>query len=243
MQSSASVFDEIVNARRSVRHFDTDNFDGQEAVKRSIQRAILSANSSNMQLWEFYRVHSPEAKKSIASFCFNQPAASTASELLVVVCRRDKWKKHAEANYKFVTQKDTSDKKVAGVGTPGFYYGTVVPKLYNPGVPLLTDFVKKIFSWYKGLNAPFYREVTSHDVRVIVHKSAALAAQTFMLSMKAEGYDTCPMEGLDSKRVKEFLKLPDEAEISMIIGIGKGLPKGIYGPRFRFPAEGVVFEV
>lgn len=242
MKESAKVFDEIVNERRSVRHFDTDNFDGQDAVKRSIERALLSPNSSNMQLWEFYRITSPEAKKAIASFCFNQPAASTASELLVVVCRRDKWKANADANFKFVTQKDNSNKNVAGVGTPGHYYGKIIPTLYNPGIPVISDFFKKIFSWYKGLKAPFYREVTSADVRTIVHKSAALAAQTFMLSIKAEGYDTCPMEGLDSKRVKDYLKLPAEADISMIIGIGKGLPKGIYGPRYRFPAEKAVFE-
>jgi nitroreductase len=242
MKDSAKVFDEIVNERRSVRHFDTDNFDGQEAVKRSIERAILSPNSSNMQLWEFYRITSPAAKKELTSYCFNQPAAGTASELLVIVCRPDKWQTHAHLNFKFVTQKDNSDKKVAGVGTPGYYYGTVIPKLYNPGVPFVSDIAKKIFSWYKGLKAPFYREVTSHDVRVIVHKSAALSAQTFMLSMKAEGYDTCPMEGLDSKRIKQYLSLPEAAEISMVIGIGKGLPKGIYGPRYRFPHEGVVFE-
>lgn len=243
MKETAKIFDEIVNERRSVRHFDTENFDGKDAVKRSIERALLSPNSSNMQLWEFYRIISPENKKAIATYCFNQPAASTASELLVVVGRRDKWKNHADLNYKFVTKKDNSDKNVAGVGTPGHYYGKIVPMLYKPGFPLVADFVKKIYSWFKGQNAPFYREVTSNDVRIIVHKSAALAAQTFMLSMKAEGYDTCPMEGLDSKRVKELLNLPKEADISMIIGIGKGLPKGIYGPRYRFPIENAVYEV
>ena len=50
-----------------------------------------------------------------------------------------------------------------------------------------------------------YREVSSGDVRVITHKSAALAAQSFMISMGAIGYDTCPMEGFDSKRIKKQL--------------------------------------
>ncbi len=48
-----------------------------------------------------------------------------------------------------------------------------------------------------------YREVSPGDLRVIAHKSTALAAQNFMISMAALGYDTCPMEGLDSKRVKK----------------------------------------
>ena len=36
-----------------------------------------------------------------------------------------------------------------------------------------------------------------------MHKTCALAAQTFMLAMSNEGYDTCPMEGFDSRRVKK----------------------------------------
>jgi nitroreductase len=61
-----------------------------------------------------------------------------------------------------------------------------------------------------------------------------------MYAMKAEGYDTCPMEGMDSLRVKKLLNLPNGAEVSMIIGCGKGLPEGIYGKRFRVPNEEVI---
>jgi nitroreductase len=51
---------------------------------------------------------------------------------------------------------------------------------------------------------------------------AALAAQNFMISMAAVNYDTCPMEGFDSLRVKKILNLP-AAEINMIIGFVKNL--------------------
>jgi nitroreductase len=77
----------------------------------------------------------------------------------------------------------------------------------------------------------------------VVHKSAALAAQTFMLSMTAEGYDTCPMEGFDSKRIKRFLGLPRGAEINMVVSCGPGRPEGIYGARLRVPEREVVFEL
>ena len=84
-----------------------------------------------------------------------------------------------------------------------------------------------------------YREVSSSDLRVIVHKSTALAAENFMISMAAKGMDTCPMEGFDSKLVKKILGLPKSAEISMIIGCGYRDNNGIYGPRFRVPFEEV----
>ena len=86
------------------------------------------------------------------------------------------------------------------------------------------------------------REVGGKDVRVVIHKSAALAAQTFMLSMTAEGHDTCPVEGFDSKRLKKLLNLPHRAEINMVITCGKRIPEGVYGERFRVPLEEVVFE-
>ena len=80
-------------------------------------------------------------------------------------------------------------------------------------------------------------------MRIIVHKSAGLAAENFMVSMAAIDYDTCPMEGFDSLRVKQILKLPRGAEINMVISCGIRDEKGIYGPRFRVPFEEVYHRV
>ena len=92
-----------------------------------------------------------------------------------------------------------------------------------------------------GLRKPFIRAGGESKQRIIVHKSCALAAQTFMLSIAAEGFQTCPMEGFDEKRVKNILNLPRGAEINMIIAVGKGTEEGVWGPRFRVPNEEVIF--
>ena len=63
-----------------------------------------------------------------------------------------------------------------------------------------------------------------------------------MLSMQAEGYATCPMEGFDKIRLKRFLKLPSRAEINMVVATGPADEEGVYGPRFRFPYVEVVKE-
>jgi nitroreductase len=77
-------------------------------------------------------------------------------------------------------------------------------------------------------------------MRVVAHKSAALAAENFMISMAAIGYDTCPMEGFDSLRVKKALNLPWASEVTMVIGCGiRDEDKGVYGPRFRIPFDEV----
>jgi nitroreductase len=58
--------------------------------------------------------------------------------------------------------------------------------------------------------------------------------------MAAEGYDTCPIEGFDGRRVKKILGLPYGAEINMVIpcGIRNG-NKGIWGDRVRIPFDEV----
>ncbi len=50
------------------------------------------------------------------------------------------------------------------------------------------------------------------------------------------------MEGFDAKLVKRALNLPNEAEINMIVAVGKGTEEGIYGKRNRLPIEELVFK-
>jgi nitroreductase len=94
-----------------------------------------------------------------------------------------------------------------------------------------------------GWFQPIYRQVRESDMRIVAHKSAALAAQNFMISMAAINYDTCPMEGFDSLRVKQIIGLPNGSEINMIIGCGIRDENGIYGERFRVPFEQVYFKL
>ena len=87
------------------------------------------------------------------------------------------------------------------------------------------------------------RDVTSEFIPIVAQKSTALAAQTFMLSITSEGYDSVPMEGLDSKRMKQLLKLPKGAQINMAVAVGKGLKEGLRGERVRLPYDEVVFNM
>ena len=83
------------------------------------------------------------------------------------------------------------------------------------------------------------RELSEGDIRVEVHKSCGLVAQTFMLAMAEEGYDTCPLGGYDSHRIKKLLHLPCGAEVSMVVTCGIREERGIWGERFRLPFEEV----
>ncbi len=71
------TFDQILNARRSVRIYDENAAFDSKIVSKSLEKAVLSANSSNMQLWEFYQISSEEKKKAIVKACMHQSAART----------------------------------------------------------------------------------------------------------------------------------------------------------------------
>ena len=90
-----------------------------------------------------------------------------------------------------------------------------------------------------GVFRPIVHEVSETDTRIIAHKSCALAAQTFMIAMAEQGYDTCPMEGFDSRRVKKILNLPFGAEVNMIVSCGIRDEKGVWGDRMRVDFEEV----
>lgn len=241
MENTAKVFDDIVKQRRSVRKFDIEYDFDHEVVTRSLERAILSPNSSNMQLWEFYRIKSESAKVSMVPLCLGQNAAKTANEMVVFVNRPDKWKHRQEYLVKNLESimPDRNDRKAK---MSYDYYEGWIPKLYNRQNPEQSDLEKEELI-RQNSDKPFMQDIFFKDLEIITQRSTALAAQTFMLSIKAEGFDSCPMEGHDSKRLQKFLKLPEAATINMVVGVGKGMPSGVYGDRFRIPNEEVIFEI
>ena len=236
---------EAIAYRRSTRVYKDTPID-TEKVKQCLVNASLAPTSSNLQLWEFYHVTSEDKLKALAEACFNQNAASTAKQLVVVVTRKDLWRKRAKANLDFLNKvygdKDLSDRDAKRKKMAMGYYKRVIPTIYTDFLGIL-GFIKYLIFQVVGLFRPIYRQTRQSDMRIVAHKSAGLAAQNFMTSMAAIGYDTCPMEGSDTLRVKQILDLPRGAEINMVIGCGIRDDKGIYGPRFRVPFEDVYIEV
>ena len=101
----------------------------------------------------------------------------------------------------------------------------------------IISFIVSFIGFYKPVpRGPIFR----HDVFEIVTKTTALACQNFMMALVAQGYDSCPMEGFDQKRIKNILKLNSKSHIVMVLGVGKADPKGIYGKRFRIDNDLVI---
>ncbi len=197
---------EAIEYRRSVRKYLDTNLN-EEKVKNCIKNATLAPNSSNMQLWEFYHITDKKVLNQLSKACFDQNAAKTAVNMVVFVARRDKWRERAKYNLDFLEDMfDKQEKKGIDVGrrrkVSRRYYKKLMPTIYTDFFGLIGVY-KKILSFFIGMFRPIYREVMFSDLRVVTHKSVALAAENFMLSMAEIGYDTCPMEGSDTSRVKK----------------------------------------
>jgi nitroreductase len=76
------------------------------------------------------------------------------------------------------------------------------------------------------------------------YKNTSLMVQTFVFSATSHGLSTCLMEGYDSRRVKDVLKIPDRYDIPLMCGIGyeyEGDEKGICKRAPRLNANEVFF--
>lgn len=235
--------EETLHFRRSVRVYDKEKPIDTEKVMHCLELATLAPNSSNMQLWEFHHITKPELLAKVSSACLDQTATSTASQIVVFVTRQDLHRKRAKFVLDFergnIQRNSPEERQAKRIKDRELYYGKLMPFIYSRffGIvgALRVSLAKAI-----GVFRPIMREVSENDMRVTAHKSCALAAQTFMIAMANAGYDTCPLEGFDSKMLKKALNLPHGAEVNMVVacGIRKG-NDGIWGERCRVPFEEV----
>ncbi len=229
---SAEAFDHVIHNRRSVRVYSEEKVP-EEVVQKVLDWALLAPNSSNLQCWEFFWVKNPVKKAQLVEALLSQPAARTAQELIVAVAKLETWKTNRKQMIELFNQ---SEEKVPDAARA--YYEKLVPIAYNQGPLGIFGPFKRIFMSLAGFFKPIPREPKSiADMRVWAHKTTALACENIMLGFSAHGYDTCPMEGHDSARVKKILGLGRESEICMVISVGKRAKNGVYGPRIRFPKD------
>ena len=233
-----AAFAQVVESRRSVRVYNGDPIP-EEVVRACLRLALLAPNSSNLQTWEFYWVRDPEKKAALVEACLNQPAAKTAAELLVAVSRHDLWRQRNNQMLGLFNPEKIAKRKSAYQ-----YHNVVIPMAYEQGILEWRGWVKRLAMWARGLSKPTPRSPKSNsDMRVIGHKSVALACENLMLAFRANGFDTCPMEGFDGVRVRQILNLPSSAEITMVVSAGKRAENGVYGKRLRFDSAQFIKEV
>lgn len=234
----------LLQHRRAIRLYDKDKALDTARVRQCLELAQLAPTSSNLQLWEAYHITDPHMLQKAAHICLDQRTASSAQQIVVFVTRQDLHKSHAQAVYKYeienVRKHLPEDMHTNRWNALKAYYTKAMPFFYTRAWGLL-GLIRKTIAFSTSLFRPMMTMVSEADSRITVHKSCALVAQTFMLAMAEVGYDTCPMEGFDSKRLKKLLKLPAAAEINMVVSCGVRADDGIWGERFRLPLGDIYY--
>ena len=233
------AFTELVANRRSCRLYTAEKIP-EEIMNKCLDLALLAPNSSNMQPWEFYWIRSEDKREKLISYCLDQNTVKTAAEMIVVVARQDTWRRNSKLMLKALDKQEMNVPKSAY-----YYYSKITSLAYNQGFLGWRNAVKRIVINIIAIVRPIVRQPKSHaDIRVWANKSTALACQNLMLAFRAYGYDTCPIEGLDQRRIRRMLNLAyGKAEVCMAISVGKRAKNGIYGPRIRFNRDLFVKEV
>jgi len=232
----AEVFHRIAAERRSVREFLPEPVP-QEVLDRCLDSALRAPSSSDLQHWEFVIIRDPKVREQANTICFNQRGCRSAPLLVAVVAHHDTWQRTCRHILETLKSRGLLRQSQTQ------YWSRLMPLLYRTGPLGCFGALKGLASRALSLLRPSHNLLTRPDVRVVAHKSTALAAATFMLALRAEGYDSCPMEGFDPWRAKRLLKLTPGAEVSMFLAIGKRAPKGIWWDRILVPREWVVREI
>lgn len=238
-KTTLTEFTKIVQSRRSVRQF-TDEPIPEEVVQDCLDAALLAPNSSNLQMWNFYRVVTPAKKRKLAAYCLGQQAAKTAPELIVCTGHTKNWIEHTKMILEQWPQAKVP-KPVKDYYSKLTYvnYSTVPFDVLGIGAE-----VKKRVRDAVALTQPMMRGPNNeNDMQVWAAKSVALACENMMLAFGAHGFDTCPMEGFDDVRVRRLLKLDRHEFIVMIIAAGRCGEKGIYHDQLRFDRERFIHTV
>lgn len=157
--STEKSVSEAIKYRRSVRVFKNEAIDIQK-VKNCIQLAALAPTSSNMQLWEFYHVVSPDCIEQIAKASFDQNAAKTAQQLVIVVTRKDLWRKRVKSNIEYLKaqygnkpEADYSKREKFALN----YYQKIIPTLYFDFFGII-GMIKFLAFQIIGIFKPIYRQ-------------------------------------------------------------------------------------
>lgn len=100
-------------------------------------------------------------------------------------------------------------------------------KQYLATLPVISSFLMgqgKVATMMKqaatDLMSPAQPMPTIDSIQAWSYKNTSLMAQTFVLAATSQGLSTCLMEGYDSRRVKEVLRIPDRYDVPLMCGVG-----------------------
>jgi nitroreductase len=228
---------EAIFQRRAVKVFEPVEI--PEAVReRILDAARMAPSSFNTQPYRFYWVESPAKKKAAAKLCMSQEPAETASALVVAVADIGSWKLTHKLQLEWMRTTEASEKEISEYEKKSKLSKLFFMQGLFGEIGALKWIVLRVLNLWKIIGmAPVSRQ----GFFQWAGKGTCLACQNLMIAAEALGFNTCPMEGFDGRRLSKFLGLsPRYHEIVMVIAIGKKSAGHIDRPQWRRPLDATV---
>jgi nitroreductase len=227
----------VIFQRRAIKAFQPVEI--PEAVRQQMLDAARVAPSSfNVQPYRFYWVETPAVRKSAARLCMGQAPAETASALVVAVADIGSWRATTESMLEWMRKEGFSETQIskatkrAKLAKWFFLQGW-----FGIFGAMKWAILRVVHCWKIIGTAPVARQ----GMFKWATKSASLACENLMIAAEALGWNTCPMEGFDGRRLGNFLGLdPRTHDIVMVIAIGKKSAGHVEQPQWRRPLEATV---
>lgn len=228
---------DVIFQRRAVKLFEPVVI-AQGPRERILNAARHAPSSFNVQPYRLYWVESAAKKAEVARLCLQQAPAETASALVVVVADIGSMTATTQGQLEWMRRSNFAESKIRDYERTA-RIGRI---LFMPGPFGIFNVIKRALFrllnlWQTSGMPPLSRQ----DLLKWATKSTSLACQNLMLAAEALGFNTCPMEGFDRRRLSQYLGLSARHhEIVMVIAIGKKSHAYIEPPQWRRPLEATV---
>jgi len=223
--------------RRAVKLFEPVEISPGER-ERILDAARHAPSSFNSQPYKLYWVESAAQKDVVAKLCLGQEPAETASALVVAVADIGSMAQTTRSQLEWMRRSKFAEAKIRRYERTA-KIGRILFTLGPFGIFAL---VKRALFWllnlWKTIGMP---PLSRQDLFKWATKSTSLACQNLMLAAEALGFNTCPMEGFDCRRLAHYLGLAGRYhEIVMVIAIGKKSHAYVEPPQWRRPLDATV---
>jgi len=228
---------EAIFERRAIKEFDAVPI--PPGVREQIlDAARLAPSSFNIQPYRLYWVETPDLRKDAARLCMGQAPARTASALVVAVADIGSWRETIQGQLEWMRTAGFSEKKISEAVTRAKIGKLFFIQGWFGILGALKWGILRVVNLWKIIGAP---PVARQGMFKWATKSASLACENLMIAAETLGWNTCPMEGFDGRRLSKFLGLsPRTHEIVMVIAIGKKSARHLDQPQWRRPLEATV---
>ena len=208
------------------------------ARERILDAACHAPSSFNLQPYKLYWVESAVKKAAVTKLCLEQVPAQTASALVVVVADIESMPATTQGQLEWMRRNNFPESKIRDYRRTA-RIGRI---LFMPGPFGIFAAVKRALFWLLNLcHASGIPPLSRQDLFKWATKSTSLACQNLMLAAEALGFNTCPMEGFDRRRLLQYLSLSARYhEVVMVIAIGRKSQAYVETPQWRRPLDATV---